>query len=287
MFERLIDYAGLFPPAKLAMAPAVAEYRRERDGRFAAMLGRFIVPATRIDELLGVLTASIPVSAIVDAGSNPRTWMGNASGAAERLQRLRAHEPRLAIEALEIPLPPLASLRDSYEAAIGQWVAIAERYALRDLPAYVEIPRDARFEEQLPGALAAFARYGLGAKVRCGSVDGDAPSPRELARFVVLATGENVAFKATAGLHHPVRHYDAGAGYTMHGFLNLLAATARAADGLDEVERILAAEDDAAFRALSAADVARARERFVSYGSCSFSEPVEDLMALGLLQQKA
>ncbi len=287
MFEGLIDYAGLFPPAKLAMDPAVEEYLHERDGRFAPMLGRFIVPASRIDELLAVLTQPIPVSVIVDAGTDPRTWMANASSIGERLAALRSGETRISIDVLEVPLPPLLSLRESYDASIGQWAMIAERYGLRDLPAFVEIPRDARYAEQLPGAIAALARYGLGAKVRCGSVDGDAPSPETLARFIALSAEESVPFKATAGLHHPVRHYNGAAGYTMHGFLNVLAAAARAHDGIDEVERILAAENDAAFRALTPAEVAAGRARFISYGSCSFSEPVEDLIALGLLQQNA
>ena len=46
-----IDYAGLFPPAKLAMLPAVEEYRRERGSGHAWMLGRFIVPASQLEAL--------------------------------------------------------------------------------------------------------------------------------------------------------------------------------------------------------------------------------------------
>jgi hypothetical protein len=37
-------------------------------------------------------------------------------------------------------------------------------------------------------------------------------------------------------------------------------------------------------RAFSAGEIAAARERlFIGYGSCSFSEPVDDLRSLGLL----
>ena len=47
----LIDYAGLFPPAALAMDDAVGRYARPTGaGRDAWMLGRFIVPASRLGE---------------------------------------------------------------------------------------------------------------------------------------------------------------------------------------------------------------------------------------------
>ena len=49
--ERLIDYAGLFPPAQLAMAPALAEFAGIRSGPHAWMVGRFVVPASRVPEL--------------------------------------------------------------------------------------------------------------------------------------------------------------------------------------------------------------------------------------------
>jgi hypothetical protein len=286
MFEALIDYAGLFPPAHLPMGAAVEEYLQARDGRFAPMLGRFIVPASRISELLPLATTAIPVSIIVDAGSDPRTWLARASEIAAQIGVLR-NDGRLLVEALEVPLPPLLSMRDSYDASIGQWAALNGRGELRGIPSYLELPRDARLLGELSGAMAALARHRLGAKVRCGSVTGDAPAPRELAIFVRTAASENVPFKATAGLHHAVRHFNPQAGYTMHGFLNLLAAAAHAEESVDAIEAMLAAENDEAFRALSPERVREARRRFVAYGSCSFTEPVADLIALGLLQQNA
>src|SRR5579872_4624782 len=78
-FTQLVDYAGLFPPAKLEMAPSLAEYVWAREGPFAWMLGRFIVPASRISELLAALQpgAPVPLSVIVDAGADPRAWLAD------------------------------------------------------------------------------------------------------------------------------------------------------------------------------------------------------------------
>ncbi len=283
-FERLIDYAGLFPPAGLEMRAAIAEYEASRSGPYAWMLGRFIVPATRIDELLSESAARIPVSVIVDAGTDPRAWFGNAARLLDALRRYREHEPRIAIEALELPLPPLLSQRETHEAAIGQFAMLAERHGLRELVTYVEMPRDARLSELLVPTMAAFARYGVGAKLRCGGVVASAvPSPEDLAAFLAASGDAGVPFKATAGLHHPLRHFNAATGFAMHGFLNVLAAAAHRNAPEATLVEILSREDARDFDALDADAVARARTAFVSYGSCSFSEPVDDLIERSIL----
>jgi len=126
------------------------------------------------------------------------------------------------------------------------------------------------------------AALGRRAKVRCGGAS--VPSVAELAAFVRRCRELGVPFKATAGLHHPV------AAPGRHGFLNLLAAAT-----FGDEERALADEDPTAFalgdgrfawrgREAGAAEIARVRrDVFVSFGSCSVAEPVEDLEALGLL----
>ena len=51
MMRRLVDYAGLFPPAALSMADAVARYGEHVTSSDSWMLGRFVVPVERLDEL--------------------------------------------------------------------------------------------------------------------------------------------------------------------------------------------------------------------------------------------
>src|SRR6202171_3587103 len=50
LLHDLIDYAGLFPPASLAMAPSVANYDAYLRSEWSWILGRFIVPAPRLSE---------------------------------------------------------------------------------------------------------------------------------------------------------------------------------------------------------------------------------------------
>lgn len=256
--ERLIDYAGLFPPAKLAMEEASAQYERAKSGPAAFMLGRFIVRAEDLRDVRVAFAGREGVELSVIA----------APAMFEVVARAR-QEHWAAIRSVEVPLG---------DYSIGGCAQQRRRARLEDLPIYVEL-------SHVNPPMAALAEHGLRAKLRCGGVKPTAyPSAGEVAGFIAAACAANVPFKATAGLHHPVRHFNEAAGVTMHGFLNLLAAAARAPH-LDprELESIVASEDVRELAIGSEREAREARERFVAFGSCSFEEPLDDLRALGIL----
>lgn len=280
-FSALIDYAGLFPPAGLNMADAVAEYAAARGGAHAWMLGRFIVPSSRLRELLDALPAAepaFPLSVICDRGFS-----------APLLAGIRAKETRVRIEALEIPAEP-----QSIDARADALCAAR----LGDLPAYVEWPRGEAWMQDLDSVMRQLHDSGLGAKLRCGGVTQEHfPQAEDIAAFIASAAASNVPYKATAGLHHPIRHFNAESGLLMHGFMNVLFASVLACQGAskEELTAYLLREDAASVRfdddcfqwgdrRVDCAAIQSARlQAFVSYGSCSFDEPVEDLQALGVL----
>jgi hypothetical protein len=140
-------------------------------------------------------------------------------------------------------------------------------------PTGVELFCEVPLEGDWRDTLAAVAAAGAKAKLRCGGKA--VPAVEDVAAFFAAARDLELPFKATAGLHHPVRSE------REHGFLNFLTAADRAAAGADEAElrEILATTDPERLTTGSAAG----RELFVSIGSCSFREPVEDLQALGIL----
>ncbi|MFL5342758.1 MAG: hypothetical protein ACJ8F7_21710 [Gemmataceae bacterium] len=159
-------------------------------------------------------------------------------------------------------------------------------------PAYCEAPVE---------ALDDVRRAGHFAKLRTGGVKPDAIPPVEaVAAFIRACAQRRLPFKATAGLHHPVRAmhpltYEPDAPRAvMHGFLNVFVAAAFAWHGQPAIEPVLADFDPTAFRfdgrahwrdwSLDAVQVREARTEFAhAFGSCSFEEPVRDLEALGLL----
>ena len=285
----LVDYAGLFPPAARPMGEAAAEYARWRRSPEAWMLGRFVLPAARLGELSRAAPAHLP-----DAGAGEPWRLSALLGADTRGDAVlvdsfnRRQAGRAVVDAVELRAGRTAQAVEALDA-LPSGVA-----------AFVEVP----IEADLPALLAVLKARGARAKVRTGGVVPEAiPGPSDLARFLAASAAASLPFKATAGLHHPIRAehaltYEAGAPRAvLHGFLNVFiaAALARAGAPLADVEAVLRETDGGAFRfgpdglrwrdrAVTAADLRAARSSFaLSFGSCSFSEPVDDLGALGIL----
>ncbi len=161
------------------------------------------------------------------------------------------------------------------EAAAGTFAALSALNARRDL--------------------ATPAPHPVGFKLRCGGVEASAfPS----AKHIAFALTASVPLKATAGLHHPIRRFDAGIGVRMHGFVNVFVAGILAHVHhlrSDAVEAILLDEtptnflfDDDGLRwgdlhVMTDEVRAARRQAVLSFGSCSFDEPRDDLRALGWL----
>lgn len=119
------------------------------------------------------------------------------------------------------------------------------------------------------------------------------PSPDELAAGIAAVVDAGVPFKATAGLHHPVRNTDPETGFHQHGFLNLLLATDAALAGrpVAELAAVLADRDAPSVASrvagLGATRTAAVRAAFLSFGTCGITDPLSELADLGLLASAA
>jgi len=160
-----------------------------------------------------------------------------------------------------------------------------------DVPVHVELPQAEATYAWLAAADEVAAAE-LRLKFRTGGVEAHLhPTAAQLASWIDAALDRETPFKCTAGLHHAVRHtttegFDAPV--DQHGFLNVLLATRLAFDGAAsaDVEAALEQRDAVALAAdARAADLAGVRRWFTSFGSCSVQEPLDDLTALGLLEQ--
>ena len=264
----LFDDAALFPPGDAPMADAVPAHR-QLSSRFGGLVGPFVVPAARLDELAAQLEDGdrIPVSLIAGTGALPAA-----------LARVVA-DPRLTLAAVEV-----SGAVDGPAAA--EAVRVVEDVLPPGTPVAVELPRTAARDD----VLDALTGTGYRAKLRTGGVRADLfPDPEELAGTLAACTSRGLALKCTAGLHHAVRHTDPVTGFAHHGFLNvLLAVDALAAGAPPLVAAAWLGEErpstvGAAVRSWTPARVTRARAVFTSFGTCSVAEPVHDLIALGLL----
>lgn len=306
LFGRLVDYAGLFPPASLSLEAAAAEYRNARMGKHAWMLGRFLCPTSRLEDLAGLLTTSMvvgempwSVGAIVDEAPGV--------GALHAQVFDRHMTPAARIDVVEARLPPEVSDAGSLEEAIALIRPIAEAIITisPEVVPYLEVAHTSEWERGLGHAVAAIAELRrqllrkLGAKFRTGGTTREAfPTTAEVARFIYACEAAGVEYKATAGLHNPLRHHDPDLDVMRHGFLNLLGAAALAKAGADEgdLTGVLDETDPTRFavgpgglqiddRRISIPTLRAMRsELFPAYGSCSFDEPVEELIALGMVK---
>ncbi len=304
----LIDYAGLFPPAKLDMAGAVERYARYQHTEHAAMLGRFICPASRLEELsthAGLLmpgTAGTSGYREMSAAGDPwRISVVADLPIDESLEAINAFDHRHSQEDNGLARVTALEVKISSSAEIDELIEEIPE----DLLPFFEVPTDVDVRGMIAAIAGESSQGGAAAKIRCGGVTPDAIPPIEaVAAFIHACSLGGVMFKATAGLHHPVRaeyplsyEEDAPRG-VMHGFLNVFMAAAlvrSASLSMADTITLLEETDATTFtftnesagwrdRAVSLVNLAKAREAFsLSYGSCSFEEPVDDLRSLGLL----
>lgn len=273
-----VDYAGLFPPVALPMQQAVRNYAQYARGADAWMLGRFILPATRLPEFATALEANC-------CAERERPWMLSLLASADREADIAAMQDfgsGLAFyDALELRADAAQQAEDMLSAYPAQ------------ITRFVECSPEA-----LPRILPVLQKRKAHAKIRTGGVTAEAiPGIEAVADFLLACAQAGIACKATAGLHHALRGeypltYEPGAPTAvMHGFLNVLTASllAQAQVSREEILAALASTSAAEFTWTPAtfrwreyrfthSQIEAVRQHgLISFGSCSFTEPVETL----------
>jgi hypothetical protein len=286
LLGELVDYAGLFPPAALDMRAAIANYAKDSESAEAWMLGRFITPVARLEEFERAAKKYL---------MRPQPWRLSVLAGTDLTADLMAinefNRRHALIDALEIKAGRIEEI---------ERIQHAVRASSEELAIYIEIPYTSDPQE----LIAAIGATGARAKARTGGLTPEAfPSAGQIARFIGACASERVPFKATAGLHHPLRSahrltYDhESASGLMHGFLNVFLAAAWIYAGMSEDQAVALLEEQQSSalqfdedgvvwrnRRLANEEIAKARQALaIAFGSCSFLEPVEDLRALGWL----
>jgi hypothetical protein len=277
LLEHVVDYAGMYPPASEDLPTAARNYQSYRSSDDRWMLGRFVVGVAKLGELRAVI-ASLrprdtpwPVTVVApDAAAATGVIRGVDVGA-------------IQIQSIEVKAKSVAD------------VALLARAVDRKRDVYVEIALD----QTLDAMLDALGTGRLRAKIRTGGVTADAfPMADDVVRFLRGCADRNLPFKATAGLHHPLRGsypltYDTTApSGRMFGFLNLFLAAAFMRETTFTNADALALLDETGPAAFGVQDqtitwrdhlvdldtIRNTRARFAtSFGSCSFREPVDEL----------
>ncbi len=284
----LIDYAGVFPPAGLDVETALGNYAGYLEREDGWMLGRCVLPAAQLHRVVAFsgLRCSVVVSPDVSQ---------------EEFDRLRAFTGR--VETVETRLGDIAGSPEQISAQLLQLKTRLDQAGLRGVQLFVET-------ESATSAAAAIADFNIrgsgeevirsvGYKLRCGGLERQAfPTPERVAEVISICRGRDLPMKFTAGMHHPLRNYSPETGVMQHGFLNIFGATLLCWGcnlSIEETAQCLGDEAAHNFqfteegfswqeKTITASEVERLRRiRAISFGSCSFTEPVEGLRSLGFL----
>ncbi|HEY4357171.1 MAG TPA: hypothetical protein VGN16_15585 [Acidobacteriaceae bacterium] len=272
LLSHAIDYAGLFPPASLDLSFTVRNYAEYRRSQHAWALGRLILPVDRVAEFA------------TQWPEHAETWpiaLLSRDVPGDDWHTAAAHGIRARI----IETRPL----------VVEEISAAGESLPSDVEVYVEVGS----QDDPCETVAAIATAGLRAKIRTGGIQSTAiPMPEHVARFIACCVQQHVPFKATAGLHHAMRGahpltYEAESERaTMHGFLNVMLATAWLVDGGDMNTAVAVLGDGTPQNFHLDADHVCWRDwtcpltvlqqmrtsAMVSFGSCSFTEPVQEML---------
>lgn len=287
LLAAIVDYAGLFPPAALDMPDAVRNYADYRTSDDAWMLGRFVVPVSRLDEFRAA-----------------HEQLGDSSQPPWRLSALLGQDVRDDMRVISTFNRRAHGhvLIDAVEGRLATDTAMREARALAgaELAVFAEVPP----QPDSDTLIAAAARAGVHVKLRTGGVTRAAfPSAEQVVRFMRACIDRGVRFKCTAGLHHPLTgeyrltYQPTSEVGPMFGFLNVFLTAAAMMQGASDADAVhmldeqhvaaLASSDDALQwedTRLDADTIERLRDAFVvAFGSCSFTEPLDGLRELALL----
>lgn len=324
LLNGVIDYAGLFPPASLPMEQAVGKMIEAlAPGRISNwMVDKFVCPAAWLKDLTPHYVAKLDEESAFDvsalwqkAKSIDEVFPAFDADLQALFQFLSECQPHGNIDCIEVPLPEACFADvEVFRKTLSQMRERVDSrpFALNAHQIFVEWPFTADWNKQVDFVVKELAAATGGTtiaddegvvfslKLRTGGLDAAAIPPTEfLAAAMKQCHREFVHWKATAGLHHPFRHFDAGLGAAMHGFLNVAIADA-IGHTYPELEmatliQILEEQNEVRFQFAANSirwkdvrihinEVADARWRsFGSFGSCSIDEPVDELNRFGLL----
>jgi hypothetical protein len=319
--DGIIDYAGLFPPAKLVMFEAVSNFSQYQTDSDAWMLSRFICPTNRLPEFgqefrkLANSQSCWKMSVLPGNGNTVKEYLDSFDLDIHHISGFsKVFKNNIIIDFLEIRLP--AELYHNLSARgvtsfLMSLIDILEKYQISSVNLFIELSGNKDWKKNVSefiGSVSQFTRSetgsngilsNIGFKLRCGGLEASAfPSPEEVSIAIHECAINNVPFKATAGLHHPMRHFNQGVKTIMHGFLNIFVAALLAFKYYllqEDIEQIVEDENPSNFifmdsdlkwksLEISAEEIKSFRaEKVISFGSCSFDEPREDLRSLNFL----
>ena len=322
----LIDYAGLFPPAKLPLDQAITEYISHFRDQKKWMLGRFIIPISQLNDLEKFIpkfdnVGTLKLSVLGAQSNSDKEFFEQTKKEISIIKEYRKkHEGKVSIEVIETKLPSQSPSKD----VMAKIVKLLNSNNLEHYHEFPELPyvginyatneEEGDWDDKITPVIEIISKLdNAGIKLRCGGIVKEAfPSVEQVAAMIQNCSIYQVPLKFTAGLHHPIRHHSSEYSTEMHGFINMFSASAFAStfpkpnneqekfrmfillshmidcqnesdfEFTDDKMTWKVGDDRDSRFEISKETIEQSRENAaISFGSCSFQEPMDDLTQLG------
>tara|TARA_Y100000590_G_scaffold29138_1_gene32600 strand:- start:206 stop:1132 length:927 start_codon:yes stop_codon:yes gene_type:complete len=292
-FSGIIDYAGFFPPAQLEYLHALANYIDYSTSEYRWILSRFISPTAKFEQLAQFLSEKsidkdIDLVAILRPHEDIDTYISKLP---DELEAMNSLPDNVRVSFIETKLPSNILTHD-ISSAVNSLVEIFK--AVRYHRIFLEFSGENYINYDVNNYVDS-----VGIKVRCGGPTLNlVPSVELLSEIIVYAADNKIPVKFTAGLHHPILHFDPVLGGMAHGFLNVFMASAMAYSNTanykyiyevlndQDPENFIFNTDSVSYKdcTLPSELVQDIRKEYVhSFGTCSFDDPITDLTSLGII----
>jgi hypothetical protein len=298
LLEGIVDYAGLFPPARLPLNETIENFIAYRSEPFSWMVGQFVCPTMVLhetlpfDDALHATGRAVFATAIGRGGDDAREFVLHCEQDIAVIRDFNEKSSASRVVSYEVKLPK----RFSHETGVAQSLQQIKR-AADGLELFFEAPIAGEDEAAVRRTIGQISDSEAGSlKLRLGGAEKEAfPPAKPLANAIHLAASLKLRVKFTAGLHHPLPRLDHDLGAPMHGFINVFCASILARTqsiSNVKIEEVLAQDDprlftffddsiDACGMSMSVQEIEMGRCFALSFGSCSVMEPVEDLRDMG------
>ncbi len=308
LMSGLIDYAGLFPPASLPLDKAIAEYLYYKKSEYSFPVSRFVVPASSVENLKSICkehnVKNINLSVLLPEMGFDEKNEKNIFLAIDELSNIIKSNPFIEVSSYEIKLPKNLSVdtKENLLQSLTKIISKVNKVNESSVIFFEPFVLDDNWKNNIDIACDVILqnKEKTGFKLRTGGVTKDAFPHTDIVAYAIKKCSElKIKFKATAGLHHPLRHYNTTVNSKMHGFFNVFLGfliAEKYSPTLEKIKGIINTESPDKFNfsddfitfesfVLSLSDIKKIKASYqLSYGSCSIDEPIDDLKTLKLMK---
>lgn len=309
---RIIDYAGMYPPAKLPFTDAFSNYLNYQNDADNWMMERFVFPIAKHNEIstfstnLSTHKHLVKLSILPQYSDSERIFVETFREDFQNLlQAVKESPGEFDLNFFEFKLPKEIAEADQNRVYpfFDELISITKIRPNQKVKFFIEMSIGSDWKYSMNRFTNLLTYYPkakqLGFKLRCGGITSDTfPEAFIVANAIHLCREKDLPIKFTAGLHHPLSHFNSSLNTRMYGFFNILGAAVLSFThllSLNELEEMIMEEriDHFSFAdqgmkwrdyVVNTEQIKQARENFCTgYGSCSFDEPRRDLRSLQLM----